>query len=205
MFPTQAGGQSVHRVFVTLGHTIFALSALTIRRGIRVRFPAITVLLSLLLTVRAFALPEPGVPMSSLGSQQVSTTVGEATVRRDPNAPATASKPQPDASGKYHVGDSVTPPKLIHTGNPDFSKEPRYKKIAGITELALTVDEKGIPQDIHVVHSLADGVSKKQRAEAIALDSKAVETVKKYVFEPASFNGNPVPLEVRVPVSFQIH
>jgi hypothetical protein len=29
MFPTQAGGQSVHRVFVTLGHTIFALSALT--------------------------------------------------------------------------------------------------------------------------------------------------------------------------------
>jgi len=70
-------------------------------------------------------------------------------------------------------------------------------KIAGITELALTVDEKGVPQDIYVVHSLADGVSKKQRAEALALDNKAVETVKQYVFEPASFNGKPVPLDVR--------
>jgi TonB family protein len=170
-----------------------------------VRFPAITVLVSLLLTVKALALHEPGVPISGSGSQQVSTTVGEATVKRDPNAPATAPKPQPDASGKYHAGDGVTPPKVIHAENPDFSKEPRYKKIAGITELALTVDEKGVPQDVHVVHSLADGVSKKRQAEAIALDNKAVEAVKKYLFEPATFNGKPVPLDVRIMIRFQVH
>lgn len=169
------------------------------------RFSAITVWISLLLSARVFALREPAALTSGFGSQQVTTTVGEATVKRDPNAPATVPRPQPDASGKYHVGDGVSPAKLVHTENPDFSKEPRYKRISGVTELALTVDEKGIPQDVHVVHSLADGVSKKQRAEALALDNKAVETVKKYVFEPATYNGRPVPLEVRVPVSFQIH
>jgi protein TonB len=67
------------------------------------------------------------------------------------------------------------------------------------------VDEHGNPQEVHVSRSLADSVPKKQRAEAIALDEKAAEAAKKYVFEPATFNGKPVPIEVIVKIHFTIH
>jgi len=55
------------------------------------------------------------------------------------------------------------------------------------------------------MRSLADSVPKKQRAEAIALDEKAVAAAKKYVFEPATFNGKPVPVEAIVRVHVTIH
>ena len=71
--------------------------------------------------------------------------------------------------------------------------------------MTLTVDEEGVPKEVRVLHSLADGVSKKQHEEAIALDNKAVEAVKKYTFEPARFGGKPVPVEVTVQVNFHIH
>ena len=97
------------------------------------RLLTITVLVSLLLTVRAFALRAAAVLMSGSGieGQQVSTTVGDATVERSPNVPVTAAKPQPDALGKYHVGDGVTPPRLTHTENPDFSRAPLQKNRRG--------------------------------------------------------------------------
>jgi len=36
------------------------------------------------------------------------------------------------------------------------------------------------------------------------LDEKAVEAVKQYRFEPAMYEGHPVPVEVNIQVSFQL-
>jgi TonB family protein len=144
------------------------------------------------------------VPNSSLQAEQEG---GAAQVDHDlssNSSPSPAQKPQPDALGRYHVGDGVTPPSIVHSENPDFSKEPRYKKIEGVTAVSLTVDAQGDPQEVHVSRSLADNVPKDQRAEAIALDQKAIEAVKKYQFSPAMFNGKPVPVAVIVEVHFRI-
>jgi len=43
----------------------------------------------------------------------------------------TSPKPNPDASGKYHLGDGVTPPKLVSAVDPEFTAEARRKKLQG--------------------------------------------------------------------------
>lgn len=45
---------------------------------------------------------------------------------------------------------------------------------------------------------------KKGRELAGSLDPKAVEAVRQYRFEPGTFDGKPVPVELNVEVNFQI-
>lgn len=170
------------------------------------RLLAIWITVSFVLSVKVLGLSDSAglTPVSETENQQSSAIQGGDEPKSNSGA-SPAPKPQPDASGKYHAGDGVAAPRIIHREEPDFSKGPRYKTIDGITDVSLTVDEHGNPQEVHVSRSLADSVPKKQRAEAIALDEKAAEAAKKYVFEPATFNGKPVPIEVIVKIHFTIH
>ena len=56
--------------------------------------------------------------------------------------------------------------------------------------VSLTVDAAGKPQDIRILRSLAEGVSKKLRPAALSLDENAVKVVREYRFQPAEFQGN---------------
>jgi TonB family protein len=96
-------------------------------------------------------------------------------------------RPNPDASGKYHVGDGVTAPKLIYSVEPEFSEKARKKKISGNCLVYLTVDTDGKVKDAHVLRSIADTVDKKNRAAALTLDDEAVKAALQYRFEPATF------------------
>ena len=58
--------------------------------------------------------------------------------------------------------------------------------------------------DIHVVRSSADRIDKVHRAVALSLDQAAIDAVKKYRFEPATYQGKPVPVELYVEVNFEI-
>jgi len=118
--------------------------------------------------------------------------------------PVKIPRPNPDASGKYHLGDGVTPPKVIYQVDPDFSEQAQKKKIGGSIMVSLTVDAEGKPEDVHISHSMADTVDKKLRAVALSLDEKALEAVKLYRFAPATYQGKPVPVELNVEVNFQI-
>ena len=40
-------------------------------------------------------------------------------------------KPNPDASGKYHLGDGVSAPKLVFALDPEFSDQARRKRLGG--------------------------------------------------------------------------
>ena len=71
--------------------------------------------------------------------------------------------------------------------------------------VSLTVDAAGKPQDVRVLRSLAEGVSKKLRPVALGLDENAVKTVKEYRFEPAEFQGKPVPVETTVEIDYRIY
>ncbi len=117
---------------------------------------------------------------------------------------AVAPRPNPDAAGRYHVGDGVSAPRLVYAPEPEFTDKARRKKLDGSLVVSLTVDAAGKPQDVRVSRSLAEGVSKKLRPIAQGLDENAVKAVKEYRFEPAEFQGNAVPVEITVEITYRI-
>ena len=134
-----------------------------------------------------------------------------------PTAPATADKPteppakphqprpNPDAEGKYHVGDGVTAPKIIYQVEPEFSEKARKQKVAGATRLAFIVETDGNVRDIRVTKSCADAfTNKKDREAALTLDQQAIKAASQYRFQPARYQGKPVQVEFSAEINFQV-
>jgi len=113
-------------------------------------------------------------------------------------------KPNPDASGKYHLGDGVSAPKLVFAPDPEFTDQARRKRLVRTVVVALTVDTAGNQQDVRVARSLSQDVSKKYKQIALGLDDNAVAAVRQYRFEPGQLQGKPVPVEIEVSVSYRI-
>jgi TonB family protein len=133
---------------------------------------------------------------------------------QQPVAPATAgqssgatSQPVVDADGTYHYhpGNGVTPPKLIYSVDVEFSDAARRKKIQGTVVVGLKVGTDGLPRDVHVVHSAAEGVKPKLSKAAASLDQKALDAVRQYRFEPGTYNGKSVPVALTIDVGFHIY
>jgi TonB family protein len=123
----------------------------------------------------------------------------------DHSSVQTSPKPNPDASGKYHIGDGVTPPKILKKVFAEYSVEAREQKISGVVIIGLTVDLQGNPTDVHVASSLADSLRPSLRSAALSLDQQALASVKQYKFAPATFQGKPVPVDIRIRVTFEVH
>jgi periplasmic protein TonB len=96
--------------------------------------------------------------------------------------------------GIFHVGNGVSPPRVIFQPEIEFSEEARKAKYQGTCVLALVVDAQGRPTNIRVTSSLGMG-----------LDEKAIEAAKKYRFEPGSKNGHPVAVEIALEVDFHLY
>jgi TonB family protein len=160
------------------------------------------------LTLFMLVLKAPGAvaltPPPEIDSQQLPSHDDS---RGNPSADqkAVAPSPNPDASGKYHVGDGVSPPKLIFAPAPEFTNKARQKRVGGRVVLSLTVNVAGQPQDVRVSRSLAEDLSKKLRPIGLGLDDNAVKAVREYRFEPAEFRGKPVPVETTVEVDYRIY
>jgi TonB family protein len=138
-------------------------------------------------------------------AQQSPTAASSAASKKpDPQANPKQSLPNPDFFGIYHAGDGVTPPKLILPVEPEFSEKARKKKIGGNCVVSLIVATNGTATDIHVVKSIADTVSKKDREAALTLDQQAVKAVAQYRFTPATYRDTTVPYRLNVEVNFQI-
>lgn len=95
--------------------------------------------------------------------------------------------------GVYQVGGSVRPPVVINTPDPEYTEAARKAKLSGNVLVALVVDSNGQPQNVRVARGLGN-----------ELDEKAVEAVQQYRFKPATRNGEPVPVDLKVEVNFQI-
>ena len=96
--------------------------------------------------------------------------------------------------GAYHVGGGVLAPKIISRVEPEFSEEARKNKWQGVVILRLIIGTDGKPHDITVQRSLGMG-----------LDEKAKEAVQQWRFEPGTKDGQPVPVEVSMEVSFRLY
>jgi TonB family protein len=96
--------------------------------------------------------------------------------------------------GYFRVGGGVSAPKPIYDPEPEYSEEARKAKYQGTCVLLLIVGPDGLPRDIRVTNTLGLG-----------LDEKAIETVRKWRFEPARKDGKPVAVQIAVQVNFHLY
>ena len=113
------------------------------------------------------------------------------------NTQAAQPEGNPNGTRIYHMGDGVTPPRLLYAPSPQFPAALSGTLPTGwqaLVVVSLVVDPQGTPQQVHVVHAFGRG-----------FDEKAVEAVQKYRFRPANVEGKPVPVEVNVEVNFKVY
>lgn len=91
----------------------------------------------------------------------------------------------------YELSDGVTPPKLIHHVEPDYSPGSRNVRVEGSVLLAVTVTSAGACKNPRVVKSLDKDV-----------DQAAVDAVKQWQFEPGKKDGKPVAVNVQIEIRF---
>ena len=96
--------------------------------------------------------------------------------------------------GVYKIGGGISAPKPIATPDPEYTDEARRAKVQGTCILWLILGADGRPRDIKVTRGLGYG-----------LDTKALETVKQWRFEPAQKDGTPVNVQVSVEVVFRLY
>jgi len=94
----------------------------------------------------------------------------------------------------YNVGDEgITAPSVLHKVDPDYTPEAKAEKIPGSVTLAFEIAPGGLPREIKVVESLDRG-----------LDQNAVAALRQWQFKPATREGRPVAVAVRVKFQFQL-
>jgi TonB family protein len=96
--------------------------------------------------------------------------------------------------GVFQVGGGVAAPVPIYKPDPDFTEEARRAKHQGTVVLALIVGPDGRTRDIRVVRKLGMG-----------LDEKAIESAKQWKFQPATKDGKPVAVAIKIEVDFTLH
>lgn len=140
---------------------------------------------------------------TSLALSSASVTVRQQAINEEKQLPA--SKPNPDAAGIYHMGDGVIGPEVAYAPDPEFSDKARKKRLGGTCIVSLVVDADGNPHNVRVVQSIATGLNKKLQSAAISLDENAVKAAQQYRFKPATYQGKPVPFEVKIEVAFRFY
>jgi TonB family protein len=95
----------------------------------------------------------------------------------------------------YHAGkDDVKYPKPTYTPEPSYSDAARQARYQGTAVLLIILDQSGNVALVRVVRVLGMG-----------LDENAMERVRTWRFDPATRNGEPVPVEMNIEVSFNLY
>ena len=96
--------------------------------------------------------------------------------------------------GVFKVGGDISAPQPVSTPDPKYTEEARRAKSQGTCILWMIVDAEGHPRDIRVVRGLGFG-----------LDTKAIEAVRQWRFQPAMKDGKPVNVQISVEVGFRLY
>lgn len=89
--------------------------------------------------------------------------------------------------------NGIQSPKGIYTPQPEYTDKARRKKINGVVLLSFVVAKDGSVRDPAVTKSLES-----------SLDQQSLDTVKKWRFEPATKDGQPVAVRIQAEMSFHI-
>jgi protein TonB len=93
----------------------------------------------------------------------------------------------------YRAGGLVSPPEPIHREEPEYTAAARTAGVEGTVLLSVTIGENGTVSDAKVVRGIDP-----------ALDSKAMECVRKWTFRPAMKDGKPVSAAANIEMNFRL-
>jgi TonB family protein len=85
------------------------------------------------------------------------------------------------------------PPQILSKTEPTYSEEARSAGVNATVAVNLTVGADGLPEDVHVL-----------RGAGFGLDETAVETVRKWRFQPALKTGAAVRMRSAVEIDFRL-
>lgn len=113
----------------------------------------------------------------------------EATCNSEPPQPADSADPAADQV--IAVGKGVLPPVRLYARAPHYDEKARKKHIKGTVVLESIIDKEGCVQRLRLCKSVHP-----------ALDSAAMEAVRRWVFQPATLKGRPVKVYYTLTVNF---
>ena len=97
--------------------------------------------------------------------------------------------------GVYRLGSGIQNPMLLREQRPTYTPEAMRLKIQGVVILEAVILANGTVGDVKVVKSL-DAVH--------GLDAEAIKAAQKWLFKPATRQGQPVPVYATLEVTFRI-
>lgn len=92
------------------------------------------------------------------------------------------------------VVSGITAPRAIYNPEPEYTDRARKKKIRGPVVLSIVVTDEGRVRDAKVV----TGLDKE-------LDTQALKAVSRWRFEPATKEGKPVFVRIKVEVEYRLY
>jgi TonB family protein len=99
----------------------------------------------------------------------------------------------PHAADDHDKDGAVLPPRATHTPKPGYSSLALQAKFRGTLVLKIVIDKAGKISRIRL-----------ERALGMGLDENAMEEVKRWRFNPATRNGEPVAVEMNIEISFNL-
>lgn len=123
----------------------------------------------------------------------------EAAVRevlRHVIAPTEAPAPADPAmlrAGFQPLPPGATRPVKVHDVKPEYTELAREARLQGVVILQTAIDQEGNVVDVDVLKGLEMG-----------LTEAAVDAVKQWKFEPATMDGEPIPVSYNVTVNYQL-
>ena len=96
-------------------------------------------------------------------------------------------------TGQPYPPGSVTPPKPLSTPNARYTDAARRARVSGLVTLSVVIGTDGRVERAEVTESLRPD-----------LDASAIEAVNSWRFEPATRDGQPVPVLFVVTMTFDI-
>ncbi len=101
----------------------------------------------------------------------------------------------PGGSGRWpmKIGSGVLPPKKIYAPQPLYTEEARQARIQGVVILEAVIDEQGRVRNVKILKGLPEGLSE-----------SAVKTAAEWEFEPATLQGEPVPVYFNLTIRFSL-
>lgn len=96
----------------------------------------------------------------------------------------------------------ATPARVIHSEIPVYPLAARRARLEGVSVVSLIVDDKGIPRNVSTASSIAEGVSSEHRDAAMEMDRSALACVRKFRFTPATLDGKPVAIRIKLDMNF---
>ena len=92
------------------------------------------------------------------------------------------------------AGPCAASPRAMRKVNPTYPEKARRSRKEGTVTLGLTVTKDGSVSGVHVVN----GVDRE-------IDQAAVDAVSQWKFDPGTYQGNPVDVDLTVTVNFRLN